>query len=75
VDRGPGGPRPVDKAHRFLHSKINPKINYPGNFAKSLLGFFVIKPQSPKFPRRHMVFKNISKYTPSHFPEIPYGSI
>jgi hypothetical protein len=50
MDRGPGGPRLVDQAHGFLNSKINPKINYSGNFTKRPLGFFVIKPQSPKFP-------------------------
>jgi hypothetical protein len=47
-----------DPAHGFLSSKINLKINYPGNFAKGPLGFFVIKPQSPKISRRPLVFKN-----------------
>jgi hypothetical protein len=47
-----------DPAHGFLSSKINLKINYLGNFAKGPLGFFVIKPQSPKISRRPLVFKN-----------------
>jgi hypothetical protein len=58
------------KAHGFLSSKINPKINYPVNFAKRPLGFFVIKPQSPKISRRPLVFKNKFQFSPSHFRKI-----
>jgi hypothetical protein len=43
--------------------KIILKINYPGKFEKRPLGFFVIKPQSTKIPRRPLVFKI--------FPKIP----
>jgi hypothetical protein len=33
----------------IFNSRINPKIDYSRNFAKRLLGFFEIKPQSTKF--------------------------
>jgi hypothetical protein len=49
VDQSPSGPRPMDQAHRILSSKINPKFDYSGNFAKRPLGFYEIKPQSTKF--------------------------
>jgi hypothetical protein len=49
VGWGPGGPCPVDQDHGILSSKINPKINYPGKFAKRPHGFLVIKPQSMNF--------------------------
>jgi hypothetical protein len=39
----------MDQAHRILSSKINPKFDYSGNFAKRPLGFYEIKPQSTKF--------------------------
>jgi hypothetical protein len=39
----------MDQAHRILSSKINPKFDYFGNFAKRPLGFYEIKPQSTKF--------------------------
>jgi hypothetical protein len=39
----------VDQAHKILSSKINPKINYSGKYAKRLLGFLVIKSPSTNF--------------------------
>jgi hypothetical protein len=74
MDWGPGGPRPVDQAHEILSSKINPKINYPRKFAKRPLSFFVIKPQSPKLPRRPLVFKifpKISLSTSRNYKQAP----
>jgi hypothetical protein len=52
---------PWTQSMHFFHSKINPKINYPENFAKRPLGFFIINPQSPKFPRRPLVFEIFPK--------------
>jgi hypothetical protein len=49
VPRGPGcatGPRPVDPVHEFFNSRINLKIGYFRNFAKRLLDFLEIDPQS-----------------------------
>jgi hypothetical protein len=66
VDRGPGGPRPMDQAHGILSSKMNPEINYPRNFAKRPLDFMVIKSQSPNFqedPWFSKIFPNIQLAT------------
>jgi hypothetical protein len=46
VDRSPGGPRPVDPAHGFFSSEINPKFHYFRQFALKPLGFSKINPQS-----------------------------
>jgi hypothetical protein len=73
VDQTPGGPRPVDQAHKILHSKINPKINNPGKFGKRPLGFVVIKPQSMNCQEDPLIFKNNSRYSPSHFQKLQIG--
>jgi hypothetical protein len=76
VDRGPGGPRPVDQAHGILSSKINLKIIYPRKFARRPLGFFVIKLQSPNFqedPWFSKIFPNISLATFQKFQIGPYN--
>jgi hypothetical protein len=64
---------PWTQSMRFFHSKINLKINYPGNFAKRPLGFFVIKPQSLKFPRRPLVFEIFPKIPQATFQKFQIG--
>jgi hypothetical protein len=67
MDRGPGDLRPMDQAHGILSSKINLKINYLGKFAKRPLDFLEIMPRSIKFQEDPLIFKNNSRYSPSHF--------
>jgi hypothetical protein len=59
----------------FLLRKINLKPENPHHFAKRPLGFFVIKSQPMNFQEGPMIFKNNSKYSPSHLPEIPNESL
>jgi hypothetical protein len=59
VDQSPGGPRPVDLAHGFFSSEINPKFCYFRHFALKPLGFSKINPQSIIFqsdPRVQKIF-------------------
>jgi hypothetical protein len=59
VDRSPIGPRPVDKAHEIVCSKINPKFDYSSNFGKRPLAFFEVKPQSKNFQENPWFLKKI----------------
>jgi hypothetical protein len=59
VDRSPIGPRPVDKAHEIVSSKINPKFDYSRNFGKRPLSFFEVKPQSKNFQENPWFLKKI----------------
>jgi hypothetical protein len=49
----------VDPVHEFFISRINPKIGYFRNFAKSPLGFFEIDPQSIVSQRGPRIWKII----------------
>jgi hypothetical protein len=73
VDRSPGGPRPVDQAHGIFSSKINTKFDYSRNFATRPLGFFEIELQFTKFQEDLQIFKNNSRYSPSHFQKLQIG--
>jgi hypothetical protein len=75
VDRACAGPWTMDSVHAVSYWKINLKPENPHHFAERPLGFFVIKPQSMNFQEDLLIFKNNSKYSPSHFPEIPNRSL
>jgi hypothetical protein len=54
-----------------LKNKSQPKIQ--SSFAKRPLSFFVIKPQSLNFQEDPLIFKNNSRYSPSHFQKLQKG--
>jgi hypothetical protein len=82
VDQSLGGPRPMDPAHGFFSSEINPKFRYFGQFALKPLGFSKINLQSkilsltPEFeiflqkvPSLRKIHKNSSKTSKIHIPQ------
>jgi hypothetical protein len=65
MDGGPGPP------YFLIEKKSHRKILT--DFAVGPLPFSEIKPQSTKIPRRHLNFKNNSRYSPTHFQKLQKG--
>jgi hypothetical protein len=63
----------MDPFHRIFPLENN-SIN-PHHFAKRPLFLWNINPQSINFHEDPQVFKNNSKYTPSHFQKLPISVI
>jgi hypothetical protein len=81
----PGGPwwteppaihEPWTESTIISYCKIIPKLENPHHLANNPLPLFIINPQSTHSQEAPRIFKNNSKYTPSHFQKLqisPYN--
>jgi hypothetical protein len=63
----------MDQVHVIFGLKIHPQPENQGSFTNNPLPFFTINPQSTNFHEDPLIFKNISRYRPSHFQKLQIG--